>query len=270
MNIKKGLIIDEPWISKILSGEKVWEMRSTSVSNRGWIALVRKGSGQVVGVANLAGVSGPHDVDNLKKSEDKHCIGPDLYKDPSYKWWYAWILEDAMALLKPVPYVHPNGAVIWVKLDSDAVAGIADQLQSRPVQDVNYIAGDIQTERVAEDNDSSSHSREILNPGNTQATEIRITLTQGNINNSHFYIPRQTELFPKEAWGGKNKSEAGVSVEWDIDGLDYSVHSDIDGTKRILRNRGAVKDFFKLHGLKTGDEIKISKIDENKFRISVC
>lgn len=30
-SIARGLIIDEPWISKILSGEKIWEMLSTNV-----------------------------------------------------------------------------------------------------------------------------------------------------------------------------------------------------------------------------------------------
>jgi ASCH domain-containing protein len=49
----KGLIIDEPWISLILQGEKIWEMRKTACHHRGRIALIRKGSGQVVGIAAL-------------------------------------------------------------------------------------------------------------------------------------------------------------------------------------------------------------------------
>lgn len=55
----KALIIDEPWISRMLDGSKTWEMRSRSTENRGRFALIRKGSGQVVGVAELAGCRGP-------------------------------------------------------------------------------------------------------------------------------------------------------------------------------------------------------------------
>ena len=43
----KGLIVDEPWISKILAGEKIWEMRSKTTAVRGQIGLIRKGSGAV-------------------------------------------------------------------------------------------------------------------------------------------------------------------------------------------------------------------------------
>lgn len=46
-----ALVIAEPWIGLILDGSKTWEMRSRATRKRGRIALIRKGSGQVVGVA---------------------------------------------------------------------------------------------------------------------------------------------------------------------------------------------------------------------------
>ena len=49
----KALIVDEPWISAILRGEKTWEMRKTGCNLRGSIALIRKGAGHVVGVAEV-------------------------------------------------------------------------------------------------------------------------------------------------------------------------------------------------------------------------
>ena len=49
----KGLIIDEPWISLIVSGEKSWEMRSRDTYVRGRIGLIRKGSKTVIGLADL-------------------------------------------------------------------------------------------------------------------------------------------------------------------------------------------------------------------------
>ena len=49
----KALVIDEPWITAILKGEKTWEMRKRNCKIRGEIALIRKGSGLVVGTAHV-------------------------------------------------------------------------------------------------------------------------------------------------------------------------------------------------------------------------
>jgi hypothetical protein len=49
----KGLVISEPWISRILSGEKTWEMRFKVTSYRGPLAVIRKGSGTVSGMVDL-------------------------------------------------------------------------------------------------------------------------------------------------------------------------------------------------------------------------
>src|SRR5438309_11969383 len=67
----KGLIIREPWISLILSRKKTWELRSRDTRVRGRIALIRKGSGTVVGVAELVGtlpkLSRSSLISNVKK-----------------------------------------------------------------------------------------------------------------------------------------------------------------------------------------------------------
>src|SRR5438552_15192109 len=67
----KGLIIREPWISLILSRKKTWELRSRDTRVRGRIALIQKGSGTVVGVAELVGtlpkLSRSKLISNVKK-----------------------------------------------------------------------------------------------------------------------------------------------------------------------------------------------------------
>lgn len=62
LSVDKALIIADPWISLILSGQKDWEMRSTSASHRGWFGLVWKGLGAVYGVARLVDVKPPSAV----------------------------------------------------------------------------------------------------------------------------------------------------------------------------------------------------------------
>lgn len=116
----KGLVVDEPWISLLLSGEKIWEMRSQHCSFRGRLALIRKGSGTVVGVADLVDSIGPLDSIAWRAHRDKHCI-PLARQAETSGWNVAWVLRSVRRLVQPVSYAHPSGAVIWVNL-SDEVA----------------------------------------------------------------------------------------------------------------------------------------------------
>ena len=128
MTFTKALIIDEPWLSKILNGEKDWEMRSTNATHRGLFGLIRKGSGKIYGVANLSNVSGPYNNQELAKYFDHHQVGADIIENPDYKWRYAWKLADVQVLEKPVSYIHKNGAVTWVSLDEKAIHDLQGQL----------------------------------------------------------------------------------------------------------------------------------------------
>lgn len=130
MIITKALIIDEPWLSKILNGEKDWEMRSTKATHRGLFGLIRKGSGKIYGVAKLSNVSGPYNNQELAKHFNHHHVGADIIENPEYKWRYAWELTDVQVLEKPVSYIHKNGAVTWVSLDEKAVHDLQEQLDS--------------------------------------------------------------------------------------------------------------------------------------------
>ncbi|MCA0434745.1 MAG: ASCH domain-containing protein [Proteobacteria bacterium] len=128
--ITKGLIIDEPWISAILSGRKTWEMRKTNCRLRGDIALIRKGSGLLVGTASVVGCELP--LDSLAKyaaAESKHCIPTDRQQKAfSDGWRIPWVLANARTLKNPVRYNHPYGAVIWVNLEPDAIASVNVQV----------------------------------------------------------------------------------------------------------------------------------------------
>lgn len=130
--ITHGLIIAEPWIGKILSGEKIWEMRSRNTKRRGPIALIKKGSKTVVGICRLDGVKGPLDKDELAQYEHEHQVPREVYEAPGYKWYYAWMLSDVMPLPEPVPYVHPSGSVIWVTLAPQVIHRLADEAAPEP------------------------------------------------------------------------------------------------------------------------------------------
>lgn len=238
MEVTKALIIDEPWITKILNGQKCWEMRSTSVTHRGLFGLIRKGSGQVVGISKLIDVSGPHNDSELENELRKHHVPKEIYGQADYKWRYAWHLADNKKLDSPVNYRHKNGAVTWVTLEGDAVMAISQQLG-------------------IESSDSSKA---------TQCLEIK--LTQGNINNNHFYIPRDTKLFPSSSWGGSNKYKKGDEFTVYLGDYSEPVITDIDGDKAILRHRSKVGTFFKTIGLKAGDSIFIKQLADTEYLIT--
>lgn len=125
----KALIIDRPWIDRILAGHKTWEMRSKTVRLRGPIGLIRKGSGQVVGTAVLTDCLAPLTPEGFAASERHHTIAPHE-QGPAIagNWTIPWVLADARPLAMPVRYVHRQGAVVWVNLDPEVADAVRQQM----------------------------------------------------------------------------------------------------------------------------------------------
>lgn len=116
----KALIVDTPYIDLILEGKKTWDLRSSHSSIRGRIALIRKGSGTIVGAIDIVDSIGPLSHQELVANSGKHHLREEDLKDPKMaKWRYAWVLKNGRKLAAPIPYRHPQGAVIWVNLNSE-------------------------------------------------------------------------------------------------------------------------------------------------------
>lgn len=118
----KGLIIDSPHIEHILAGRKRWEMRAAGTRQRGTIALIRRDSGAVVGVADLIDSLGPLTENELLATGALHLIPSQRLRSMAVvKYRYAWVLENARPLATPITYRHAHGAVTWVNLNSEIV-----------------------------------------------------------------------------------------------------------------------------------------------------
>ncbi len=128
----RGLVIAEPWIDYILQGTKDWEIRSSNCKIRGPIALIRKGSGRVEGVANMKGTVGPLSLEQLRQNVHRHRVPTDQLVNVlgRYKSPMAWVLENVRRLDSAIPYMHSPGAVIWVKLDHSAIDEIRLTLET--------------------------------------------------------------------------------------------------------------------------------------------
>jgi len=107
---------------------------------------------------------------------------------------------------------------------------------------------------------------------NGDSKEVKYTevkLSQGNINQGHFYLPRGIDLFPTDAVGGKNKSEMAKAFEVVFSGTGEVVQTDIDGDKSLFRSaRGESKRFIEKNKLTAGDIIYITKTGERQFTVT--
>ncbi len=111
--MKRGLIIKKEWLDRIFNNGKVWEMRSRPTNITGRIGLIEAGSGLIVGEVTLVGWT-KLDISMLDACNDLHQVEDTKLLE---RWPYAWVLEKAKRYEKPIPYTHPQGAVIWVRLN---------------------------------------------------------------------------------------------------------------------------------------------------------
>lgn len=111
--MERALIMHKSWLSLIFDGFKDWEMRSANTNVRGEIGLIEKGSGLVLGKANLVDSFAVPRRDYFKHTNRHRITRRD---DIAHKYSWAWQLANVERFEKPIPYDHPQGAVIWVKL----------------------------------------------------------------------------------------------------------------------------------------------------------
>lgn len=119
--INRGLLIKKEPVDRILAGTKTWEIRGKATAKRGPVALIESGSGKVVGVCEVVDVIGPLSLAELRRNTRKAGFRADSL---DYKRTYAWVLRRARRLRKPIPYRHPPGAVIWVKLEPSVIGRV--------------------------------------------------------------------------------------------------------------------------------------------------
>jgi hypothetical protein len=268
----KALIIDEPWIGKILRGEKTWEMRKTVCHLRGPIALIRKGSGMVVGTAELTDSLSPIATRReYSEAEAFHGVPPER-QDRAFTdgWMTPWVLAKARPLSPAVAYQHPSGAVIWVNLD-DAVTAAVNRQVGVPVSPSAPIHAQVRADAAPTmpkptRPKSSDRAQPMQDAASLSVETRRVVVTGGNVRNNHIYLP--LDFFPDDAIGGSNKSVAAprsISVTFEPG---VTVETDIDRSKRILRTRGPVGDFLARAGVNDGDTVLIIRHSPYAYTIS--
>lgn len=274
--ITKALVIDQPWIDLILSGAKTWEMRGKGASHRGWFGLIRKGSGQVVGVARLTGSGQPLSTEEMVATIDRHHIPESMIRSGAVaRWTTPWHLADARPLPRPVPYRHPFGAVTWVTLEDSVSRAISAQMdlpgQSEPIaQPVEKtVAPPRQTPTVAPPKAAvavpATPSLAQPLPPNTVIGET--TITAGNLKNNHFYLRTFLHHFPDSLIGGRDAAPPVLALI-EAAGM-HPTNTDICPTHRFFRDRSWTRQFLANHDAAPGDRVQVHQIAPRHYRVTL-
>ena len=107
---KRGLIVQQPWLNLILSGQKTMDLRSSTTHIRGDVAILH--DGKIWGYVDLYDVIGPMSQAEIMYREEEHKVP---YQSIG-NYDYGWKFRNLRLLKKPRKYKHPQGAQIWVKL----------------------------------------------------------------------------------------------------------------------------------------------------------
>lgn len=259
-----GLIIREPWIGCILDGTKTWEMRTAPAPRRGRVALIRKGTGLIVGTAEIVDSLPPLDVAALAATRDRHRIPAELDAEVlAAGWVHPWVLRDVRRLHSPVPAGQKPGQVIWVPLDPDTATAVEVQVGGAAPQPAPKVEAPRQMRAAASVPARTTSSPSRAQPGPIDgADEVTVTLTEGAIRNGNLSVRTARHLLPEGVIGGSSRDGAAARRLTVVFHPGETVETDIAGDKMLLRCRGAVADFYARTGARAGDLVHISRDGE--------
>jgi hypothetical protein len=106
-------------------------------------------------------------------------------------------------------------------------------------------------------------SERVMNP---TLKAVIVEVSGGNVRNNHINLRGAFGLFPDDCFGGGNASSAAEPITLEIVG--EVVSTDIDETKAIFRERGAIRRFFENERVVEGDLILVERIKPRVFRVT--
>lgn len=276
MNVAKGLVIREPWIDLILSGEKSWEMRSTRISFRSWIGLIRKGSGLVSGIARIESVGDALSAREMIETFDKHRIPQEMIRSGAVaKWNTPWKLTQVHVLPQPVPYRHPNGAITLFTLDASVSAAIAEQIGVTGLSETTTLISSRRPEQPTEETfqPHDGPQKAATTRTSTLVAEASSALlgeakvTEGNIKNDHFYLRSFLNRFPEDLVGGRDLF-APVLAKIEAAGM-RPTNTDICPRHKFFRDRSWTRAFLATADAEPGDNVRVQEVAPYHYRVSL-
>lgn len=101
-----------------------------------------------------------------------------------------------------------------------------------------------------------------------------ITVTDGNIRNSHISIGGLYDFFPRDCFGGPTRrlGNGGRAIRVELDGMNKTIETDIGREsktgkpRRHFRSRAWVSGFYRYHGVRAGDTLELERVEERLYR----
>ena len=132
------LKVQEKWLELLLSGRKVWELRTTNCHHRGRIALgynflvhgfVDIVDVKVVGLKTGSSYTAPPVPENYwlaPANLDKHQATADIVKSMNWKGTtlFAYVMANPVRLPVKVAYAHEHGPVQWSSVPANIFHGV--------------------------------------------------------------------------------------------------------------------------------------------------
>jgi hypothetical protein len=108
--------------------KKIWEIRGRSTHIRGPILIIKSGTGQVFGTADLVRVLGPLELEDLVDASELPRQEREEFRRSGlpYPKTYAYVFSNPRRFNRPIPYRHPSGAVTWVRLPDVDLGAVRD------------------------------------------------------------------------------------------------------------------------------------------------
>lgn len=274
VTIAKALVIREPWIDLILSGQKIWEMRGQRPSYRGWIGLIRKGSRRVLCIARLVDVGYSLTDDEMVATFDKHCIPETMIRSGEVaKWTTPWKLADIRVLRHPVPYSHPNGAISMFSLDPQVSAAIVAQLGGLPGAEVTPMpqpAIAVKLRPIPAKPESPKALAAPMQPSIPRTAGAilgEVEVTEGNLKNNHFYLRSFLHHLPADLVGGRDLFNPVMAVV-EAEGM-RPTSTDICPRHRFFRDRSWTRQFFANSDAEPGDTVRVHQLAPYRYQVSL-
>ena len=156
-----------------------------------------------------------------------------------------------------------------VLLAENGAKGVGEVFEVIDVEEHIVPSSPVQDDHPRREPRSQENETVFLRPVSTEIVVGRSVLTQGNLDNNHFYLREFISAFPSEVIGGSNKASAAPStltIHW---GGVASIATDIDGSKKIFRDRSWVRTFFERNAARSGDTVEIVETAPRSYHVKL-
>ncbi len=171
------------------------------------------------------------------------------------------------------PAIPPSQGAAWIVLENDMAwrkmsPTLFESAATLEAHSSRVPAGRGARGHSISDPTAGSRRAAIGSDAQNSQESFFITITEGNLRNNTLYVTKVLDRFPTWAIGGATLREAADLITLMLyDGP--SVQTDIVGPRKLLRTRVWGK-WFKAHGVKPGDRVVFTPVDDATYFVGLA